>query len=172
MSARSARHRSHGVAEGMSRGGRAPTVDCKGRSAGSLVCRLPRCPLGRSPTRAVRVAEHRHRPGDRLPAHRRTAAQRSRRHAMIVLTGAAVEGRPTRANYPGTAFPSIAGGSTGSVAFAVDGGIHNDRCICFSECRYQAPCVRLSGRSACSDGSRVAGVSVAGEGTRRQRRMR
>jgi hypothetical protein len=55
-----------------------------------------------------------------LPLNGRDATQ------LIVLTGAAIEGRPTRTNYPGTAFPSIAGGTTGSVAFAVDGGTHND----------------------------------------------
>ena len=37
---------------------------------------------------------------------------------LIMFTGAAVEGRGTRTNYPGTAFPALAGGSTGSVAFA------------------------------------------------------
>jgi hypothetical protein len=45
---------------------------------------------------------------------------------LIMFTGAAVEGRGTRTNYPGTAFPALAGGNTGSVAFAVDGGTHND----------------------------------------------
>jgi hypothetical protein len=45
---------------------------------------------------------------------------------LIMFTGAAVEGRGTRTNYPGTAFPALAGGNTGSVAFAVDGGTFND----------------------------------------------
>ena len=45
---------------------------------------------------------------------------------LIMFTGAAVEGRSTRTNYPGTAFPALAGGNTGSVAFAVDGGTFND----------------------------------------------
>lgn len=45
---------------------------------------------------------------------------------LIMFIGAAVEGRGTRTNYPGTAFPALAGGNTGSVAFAVDGGTFND----------------------------------------------
>lgn len=45
---------------------------------------------------------------------------------LVMMTPAAVEGRGTRTNYPGTSFPALAGGSTGSVAFALDGGTHND----------------------------------------------
>ena len=45
---------------------------------------------------------------------------------LIVMTPAAVEGRSTRTNYPGTSFPALAGGTTGSVAIALDGGTHND----------------------------------------------
>jgi len=52
---------------------------------------------------------------------------------LVYLMPAAREGRTTRTNYgPGGAaygasqFPSLAGGITGSVAFALDGGTHND----------------------------------------------
>jgi hypothetical protein len=54
---------------------------------------------------------------------------------LITFTaGAAVDGRTTRGNYGtgaagsygATAFPSLAGGITGSVAFSLDGGTHND----------------------------------------------
>jgi hypothetical protein len=52
---------------------------------------------------------------------------------LVYLMPAAHEGRSTRTNYgPGgasygaTQFPSLAGGITGSVAFALDGGTHND----------------------------------------------
>jgi len=54
---------------------------------------------------------------------------------LITLTaGAAVDGRTTRGNYGtgaagaygATAFPSLAGGITGSVGFSLDGGTHND----------------------------------------------
>jgi hypothetical protein len=54
---------------------------------------------------------------------------------LITFTaGAAIDGRTTRGNYGtgaagsygATAFPSLAGGITGSVAFSLDGGTHND----------------------------------------------
>src|SRR4051812_2880072 len=54
---------------------------------------------------------------------------------LITFTaGAAVDGRTTRGNYGtgaagsygATAFPSLAGGITGSVGFSLDGGTHND----------------------------------------------
>ena len=57
---------------------------------------------------------------EELPLNGRDVTQ------LILFTGAAVEGRTTRTNYPGTAFPSIAGGSTGTVAYSLDGGTHND----------------------------------------------
>ena len=63
-----------------------------------------------------------------LPLNTRDVTQ------LIVLTGAANDGRTTRGNYGSgaagaigaTAFPSLAGGITGSVAFSLDGGTHND----------------------------------------------
>ena len=85
----------------------APIVETKSTSVGQVIDQQ-------------RIAE--------LPLNTRDVTQ------LIVLTGAANDGRTTRGNYGSgaagaigaTAFPSLAGGITGSVAFSLDGGTHND----------------------------------------------
>ena len=55
-----------------------------------------------------------------LPLNGRTVTQ------LIYLAGAAIPGRAARSTYPNQEAPSIAGGGTGSVAYILDGGMHND----------------------------------------------
>lgn len=95
------------VEEGITVTANAPMVETKSTAVGQVIDQQ-------------RIAE--------LPLNTRDVTQ------LIVLTGAANDGRTTRGNYGSgaagaigaTAFPSLAGGVTGSVAFSLDGGTHND----------------------------------------------